>query len=106
MNAGKACVSCHGPGQTAPTITLGGTVYGTATGGSAVSGATVIIREANNTLLNLVTGSTGNFYTSATISYPITISVSKCPDTVTMTSTATSGDCNGCHTSSMRIHIP
>jgi hypothetical protein len=105
MNAGKACLSCHGSSQS-PAITLGGTVYSSATGGSAVSGATVIIREADNTVLNLVTGTTGNFYTTSTISFPITISVSKCPDTVAMPSTPTSGDCNSCHDSSMRIHIP
>ncbi len=105
MNAGKACLSCHASGQS-PAITLGGTVYSSATGGSAVSGATVVIRQANNTVLNLVTGNTGNFYTTSTISYPVTISVSKCPDTATMPGTATSGDCNSCHTSSMRIHLP
>jgi hypothetical protein len=105
MNTGQACVSCHGNGQS-PTITLGGTVYGSATGGSGVSGATVTITESNGKKTTLVTGSSGNFYTGTAIAFPAKVEVSKCPDTATMGTTITSGDCNSCHGSSMRIHLP
>ena len=104
MNAGQACVSCHS--SQSPTFKLGGTLYSAATGGSAVSGATVTITDANGKVTTLVTGSSGNFYTAATIAYPAKVSVSKCPNTVAMSSTISTGDCNSCHNSSMRIHIP
>lgn len=106
MNAGQACISCHGPGGTNPRMTVGGTVYSSATGGSAVSGATVTIIGGDGAKLTLVTGRTGNFYTSSAISFPATVEVSKCPDTQVMTDTISSGDCNSCHSASMRLHLP
>jgi hypothetical protein len=53
-----------------------------------------------------VTGSSGNFYATTAVAFPVSVSVSKCPDTVSMTSKPTTGDCNSCHGSSMRIHLP
>jgi hypothetical protein len=105
MNTGKACMSCHGSGQS-PNMKAAGTLYSTANGGSAVSGATVTITDSKGTKITMVTGSSGNFYTSSTISFPATVQVSKCPDTATMPTTITTGDCNSCHNSSMRIHLP
>ena len=106
MNSGQACVSCHGPGGENPRMTVGGTVYASATGGTAVSGATVTITGSNGTKLTLVTGRTGNFYSNSAISFPATVEVSKCPDTKLMAATIPSGNCNDCHDSSMRIHLP
>lgn len=105
MNTGQACVSCHGSGQN-PKQTAAGTVYSSATGGAAVSGATVTITGSNGTQIKMVTGSSGNFYTGSAISFPATVVVSKCPDLATMPTTITSGDCNSCHNSTMRIHLP
>jgi hypothetical protein len=105
MNSGQPCLNCHAS-SSAPTMTVAGTLYSAVTGGTAVSGATVTVTDGNQAVTTLVTGSTGNFHTNAAIAYPITISVSKCPDTVTMPSTSTSGDCNSCHGSSMQIHLP
>lgn len=105
MNTGRDCTSCHGSGQS-PKMTAAGTVYSSATGGTAVSGATVTITGSNGTKITMVTGSSGNFYTSSAISFPATIQVSKCPDTATMPTTITLGGCNSCHDSTMRIHLP
>jgi hypothetical protein len=87
-------------------MTAAGTLYSTASGGSAVSGATVTITDSKGTKIKMVTGSSGNFYTSSAISFPATVEVSKCPDTATMPSTITAGGCNSCHNSSMRAHLP
>jgi Ca2+/Na+ antiporter len=87
-------------------MTAAGTVYASATGGAAVSGATVTITGSNGTKITLVTGSAGSFYTSSAISFPAKVEVSKCPDISAMPATINSGDCNSCHTSSTRIHLP
>jgi hypothetical protein len=87
-------------------MTLAGTIYGTVTGGTAVSGATVTVTGNNGTKITMVSGSNGDFYSTAAITFPATVTISKCPDTVTMPGTISSGDCNSCHNSTMRIHVP
>ena len=109
MNTGRACLPCHAQGGSAYTkqaMPIAGTVYSTATGGSGVSGATVTVTPASGSPIKMVTGNTGNFHSNSTITFPATVQISKCPDTVTMPNTITSGDCNSCHNSSMRIHLP
>jgi hypothetical protein len=105
MNDGMACLGCHASAQS-PNMTLAGTLYSAATGGTAVSGATVTVTDNNNAVLTLVTGSTGNFYSSSAVAFPASVSVSKCPDTVAMNAQVNSGDCNSCHGSTSRIHLP
>jgi hypothetical protein len=105
MDSGQPCLSCHASSY-APSMTVAGTLYSAPTGGTAVSGATVTITDSNNAVIAMVTGSSGNFYTNATIAYPITISISKCPDTVTNPAPSEIGECNSCHDSSMQIHFP
>jgi hypothetical protein len=105
MKTGQDCISCHGAGQS-PKMTAAGTLYSNVNGGSAVVGATVTLTDSKGTKIKMITGSSGNFYTSAAISFPATIEVSKCPDTVAMTDTIKAGGCNSCHNSSMRIHLP
>ena len=88
-------------------MTAAGTVYASATSKSGVSGATVTITGNNGTKITMVTGSSGNFYTGSAISFPATVQISKCPDTVTMPMTISSGDCNSCHGSSSAVlHLP
>lgn len=109
MNAGRACLSCHGKSNPSGGVPLkiAGTVYSAATGGSGVSGATVTVTPASGSPIKIVTGSSGNFYSNAAITFPATVEVSKCPDVVTMPVTITSGDCNSCHGSTTaRIHLP
>jgi hypothetical protein len=88
-------------------MTIGGTVYSAATGGTGVSGATVTVTPASGNPIKMVTGNSGNFYSNSAITYPATVQVSKCPDTVSMAATLTdTADCNSCHGSTMRIHLP
>jgi hypothetical protein len=108
MNPGTACISCHSGANPSAgvAITLGGTIYSGVSSTTAVSGATVTITDSKKVVTTLVTGSTGNFYTNKSISFPAQVAVSKCPDTATMISTVSSGDCNSCHGSTNRIHLP
>jgi hypothetical protein len=108
MNSGQACLGCHVSGGQASSriFTAAGTLYASATGGSAVSGATVTITDNSNKKITIVTGSDGNFYTTTAIAFPASVQFSTCPDTQVMPSTITTGDCNSCHNSSMRVHLP
>jgi len=105
MNSGKPCITCHGSGQS-PAMKIAGTLYSALTGGSGVSGATVTITPASGSPITMVTGQSGNFYSNSAVTFPATVQISKCPNTVTMPSTITSGDCNSCHGSSQHIHLP
>jgi hypothetical protein len=87
-------------------MTLAGTLYSKASGGTAVAGATVTVTGSNGAKITMVTGSSGNFYSGGAMTFPATVQVSKCPDGASMSATISAGDCNSCHTSSMRIHLP
>ena len=106
MDEGRACVSCHASGES-PAMKLAGTLYSTVTGGAYVTGATITITGANGVKTTLVSGSKGDFYTNTSISFPAEVTISKCPNTVVAPSNhVTHGDCNACHSSSNRIHLP
>ncbi len=107
-NAGEACLTCH-DGTGAPLFTLAGTIYTSAAGTTPLAAATVVVTDANGLELKLASATNGNFYTSATIAWPVTVKASKCPDELQMTSQPAVGDCNGCHTAGAaqgRIHLP
>jgi len=110
MNHGQACLGCHSGANPSAGInmTLAGTMYTSATSTTPVVGATIKVTGANGTTITMVTGSNGDFYSTAAITFPATVVASKCPDTQTMPAQLTSGSCNqsGCHTSGMRIHLP
>jgi len=106
-NAGQDCMNgCHNHG-----FTIAGTVFTQAGGTTPVVGATVHIVQANGTTLNLVTMNNGNFYTSQTLAFPLTVNASSCPDLQAMTATVTGPSpqgCNksGCYVNGNRIHLP
>lgn len=106
-NPGRACLTCH-DGYTATKWTLAGTVYSSAGSSTGVAGATVHVTDKSGMTLALVTASNGNYYTQTALTFPVTISASLCPNTVPMASTvASSGaDCNSCHSTGSRIHLP
>jgi hypothetical protein len=108
-NDGQACQLCHGSGGGAPTFTLAGTVYDGLNSSAAVTDATVRVLDAQGTELSLPTTDNGNFWTTQALTFPLTVSISRCPDTVPMvTQVAQSGaDCNvgGCHASGFRIFL-
>jgi hypothetical protein len=100
MNGGRNCLTCHS------NFTLAGTLYASINGGSVVPSATVKITDSNSQVLELVTGLDGNFYTSQSLAFPVSIQIDKCPDTVSMPAQATQGGCNSCHNDGNRIHLP
>jgi hypothetical protein len=105
-NPGAVCQTCHTGQGAAPLWTVAGTIFETATGGAAVAGATVTITDADGQVLELVTASNGNFYTSQAVALPLTVEASRCPDTKAMNGQPDTGSCNSCHGSTMRIHLP
>jgi hypothetical protein len=105
-NPGAACLDCH-TGGGATLFTAGGTLYNTVTGGTAIAGATIRLTDAAGKVVDIVTSTNGNFYTSTAMTFPVTARASGCPNDVSMSSKAT-GNCNmsGCHTSTFRVHLP
>ncbi len=106
MNQGQACVSCHANQSGNRRFTVAGSLFSDAMGTSALSGATITITDSANAVTKLTTGRDGAFYTTKSVVFPVTVSASKCPDTEEMPTSPTSGDCNSCHTSGNRIHLP
>ncbi len=111
-NAGQACIACHAA-EGGPTYTLAGTLYGDAAGAATLAGATITVVDAQGTVVDLVTRTNGNFFTSAPLTFPVQVMASRCPDAAAMAGavTSTGGDCNssGCHAAgapSGRIHLP
>ena len=106
-NPGMNCQNgCHNHG-----FTLSGTVYTTANGAAAVSGATITIKDAAGFTYEAVSQQNGNFFTSSGMTFPVTVVASMCPDTKPMVAKiAAAGGCNtaGCHVAAAagRVHLP
>jgi hypothetical protein len=110
-NPGQDCMnSCHFHG-----FSLAGTMYSSSSGGAAVAGATITVKDARGQTFDMVTMTNGNFYTLTPVTFPVTIVASECqlsPNPVPMTAALQSADagCNkgGCHVSGAqgRIHLP
>jgi hypothetical protein len=107
-NPGQDCQQgCHNHG-----FTLSGTMFTSTTSSTPVIGATVTVVDANGQTFDMVTQLNGNFYTSNSVAFPVTVIASSCPSVQQMASTvpAGSGGCNktGCHTTAAagRIHLP
>lgn len=108
---GDVCATCH-DGMGAPKWTIGGTLYSAAVGGAGVGGATIEITDANNTVVKMIpTAANGNFWTDATITFPIKIRALRGAQTRSMQATVAAADgasCNksGCHDDMQRINVP
>jgi hypothetical protein len=92
---GENCLNgCHNHG-----FTLAGTMTTTATATTPFVGASITVKDANGKTFDMVTEANGNFYTSTTVAFPITVTASACPSIHAMSATATAGGCNktGCH---------
>ena len=107
-HAGADCASCHDSLGSSRKWTIAGTLYSAATGGTAVSGATIVVVDAAGKTIKLQTYSNGNFYTTTAVTKPLKVRATKCPGDLSMTASASNGSCNasGCHDSTMRIHVP
>jgi len=100
MLPGSDCLSCHDGRGEAPRFTAAGTVYraGDAAAGAGLAGATVTLvgSVAGQTPAPLTTNAAGNFFTSAPLTAPISVTVQGNGGTVTRSSHH-GGGCGGCH---------
>jgi hypothetical protein len=111
-NPGLSCISasCHSVGKgSLNAFTVGGTLYTSIGGGTPVNRATIHIIDANNVDHRVSTATNGNFWYDAPLTFPIKVRASLCPnvDQPMISTVATSGgNCNACHGSGNRIHLP
>jgi hypothetical protein len=107
MRPGEACIACHSSSSEAPTFSIAGTVYPSladdndcnGTNGPA-SGVAIVITDANGGEHRVTVNAAGNFMLEGvTIAKPYTARVERGTLQSQMASAQTSGDCNGCHTS-------
>jgi hypothetical protein len=103
-NAGRDCTSCHA-------FTVAGTAY-KSDGSTVYPGALIRVTTGSagtgTTLVALTADGSGNFYTSAAISfgsglYPTATGTGGAVRS--MTAAITSGGCNRCHVAGMRIVV-
>jgi len=108
MEPGQTCISCHaGTGGEAPQYVIAGTLYPTGhepdncNGVNGTTGARVVVTGNNGTSITLTPNSAGNFYSSTALPPPYKAKVVNSSGIErVMSSTASSGDCNSCHTQS------
>ena len=107
MEPGQACISCHAKSGEAPTFVIAGTLYPTGhepdncNGVNGNTGARVVVTGTNGTSVTLTPNSAGNFYSSTTLPPPYKAKVVDAAGVErVMSATASTGDCNSCHTQS------
>ena len=96
MLPGANCLSCHTGGEQGR-FTIAGTVFADLDGTAPASGVTVTIRDANDDVVTLDSNRVGNFYSSASLAFPITASVEADGATLEMASAVSTAACNSCH---------
>jgi len=113
MEPGQACISCHaGTGGETPKFVIAGTLYPTGhepdnCNGTSGSGAKVVVTGSNGTTVTLTPNSVGNFSSTASLPPPYQAKVvSSAGVERVMSTTASSGDCNSCHTQSGANNAP
>jgi hypothetical protein len=107
-NAGQNCMSsCHFHG-----FTLAGTLYTSPTGSTPISGGVITVKDAAGQTFDIVSQTNGNFYTSNSVQFPVTVYASDCQvsqtsQVMTASISSSQGGCNmsGCHTTSAQGHI-
>ncbi len=96
-NPGTDCLTCHnGQEAGAPIFTFGGTAY-KRDGITPLSGATIIVIDAEGLRVKVPTMQNGNFYSATPMVPPYVTGLSQCPSTATMIENFRDGDCNSCH---------
>jgi hypothetical protein len=118
MQPGAACATCHVllGAATGHTFDVSGTVYATAhepdnCNGVSVSGAVVIITDANAMDTSLPINAVGNFYHDdllgfAAFKQPLKARVVYNGLTRKMLTPITNGNCNSCHTETGAMNAP
>lgn len=111
MLPGSNCMAsgCHSGGGDAPRFTAAGTVFAGGRSTAAVAGATVTIVPNGGATVTLTTNAAGNFFTGATLTPPLAVSVSFGGSTNDMAGGASSGACGACHEpaagAAARVHV-
>ena len=111
MEPGQACITCHRQ-EGGPSFNVGGTVYPTGhepddCNGSGAGGAVVTITDQNGVTASFTASSvSGNFHGTASLTFPITASVTFQGRTRSMGTAVGTGDCNSCHTQSGASSAP
>jgi hypothetical protein len=107
-NAGKACLSCHVSGGQAPSWLFGGTIYDSA-GTTGVAHLQIGIKDGTK-FFSTYSATNGNIWlptASNTVNWAnAEIRLRSATGEKIMGKTATSGDCNSCHSSGNRILTP
>ena len=118
MKPGSACKSCHVllGAASGKTFDVGGTVYATAhepddCNGVNVSGAVVVITDANNMETSLPVDAVGNFFHYdlfgfAALPPPLHARVEYNGKVRKMLTSMTTGDCDSCHTETGAMSAP
>lgn len=105
MLPGRACNNCHKAGGQAAEAdarwTVAGTVFGSPTSmcnSGGVAGAKVEILDKDGKVqVTLTTTSSGNFFTTQAVTFPVRARVSKDGKTQEMFGPRMSGNCASCH---------
>jgi hypothetical protein len=109
MHPGVACIACHDkPGSfDSPSLLFGGTVYPSLHepddclgGGASITGATVVVTDANGTEHSATVRSNGNFLIESVfpLKTPARAEIRHNGKVAKMKDDVTNGDCNSCHT--------
>lgn len=102
MRPGGACITCHTM-RGGPAYTVAGTIYPSAhepndCNGSAGTGMSVVVTDANGKVTTLPVNTVGNFYSRAAIAAPFKVKIVRGAKERVMAGSLTAGDCNSCHT--------
>lgn len=111
MNPGLACIACHDTEPRAPGFTAAGTVYPTGhepdlCNAPGEQAAVIELHDATGRVAMVSPNSAGNFYYQGALTLPLTASIHYMGRTREMTTPATSGDCNSCHTQDGTMSAP
>jgi hypothetical protein len=102
MLPGSNCLVCHAqgvPGEASEekVLTAAGTIFVDADGSAPVAGVVVRLVEANGEIHETTSNRVGNFLFEQGITFPVTASVIKGGETLTMGSEVMLGACSSCH---------
>ncbi len=100
MLPGADCLACHGSTGFAPEWTAAGTIFTDASGLRPAKNVTVTITDKTGKVAAVNSNSAGNFYTTKSLTFPITVEIEKNGVKKQMASAVDSGGCNACHSCS------
>jgi hypothetical protein len=113
MHPGMACITCHST-RRAPFLSIGGTVFPTGHepdncyGVDGLSGdeIDIVVTDSTGQVITMAANTSGNFYSQAALTPPLTAEVRYQGRVRAMTTPADTGDCNSCHTQDGTMSAP